>query len=424
MSDSRFPKKDFLSRLTEVIEENLTDEQFGVTELAQELGMSRSNLLRKVKKLSGLSVSQFIRQLRLERAMELLKEKSLTVSEISYQVGFGSSSYFIKCFREHYGYPPGEAESRDFDDSEAPLSHASSHRLVAIMFTDIQGYTALMQKNEAEALELRNRHREVFNSITKKFKGKILQYYGDGTLSIFHSAIDAVKCGIEMQLAFQSAPQIPVRIGIHTGDILVNKEDIIGDGVNVASRVESLAAAGSVFISAKVYDEVKNQSGIQTNSMGTFEFKNVHYPMEVFAISNPGLVVPESNQLGGKLKNNKNKVSEKRWKSAKAVPWLAALIIFAGGFWLFKSGIINKSASFPSSMDQTMPEKSIAVLPFINDSNDSTNVYIINGLMEAILNHLQKIEDLRVISRTSVEKYRNTKKSSPKSQKSWESNTL
>jgi class 3 adenylate cyclase len=309
MADDPFTENDFLQKITEVIEENLPDEQFGVSELAREMGMSRSSLLRKVKKETQLSVSQFIRDLRLKRAMDMLKDTSETVSEISYQVGFKSSSYFIKCFREHYGYPPGEAEKRDFDQSKAP-STTQSHRLVAIMFTDIQGYTALMQQDEGKALQFRNRHREVFDSITPKHRGKILQYYGDGTLSIFQSAIDAVKCGIEIQRALRMAPQIPVRIGIHSGDLIVDKEDVIGDGVNVASRVESLAAAGSVFISGKIYDEVKNQTGIQTASMGHFEFKNVSKPMEVFAVTNPGLVVPEKDQLTGKLKRPSPQIKE------------------------------------------------------------------------------------------------------------------
>ena len=99
---------DFLKKITEIIEENLSDERFGVSELAREAGMSRSNLLRKVKSLTNLSVSLFIRQVRLKRAMEMLGDHSLNVSEVSYRVGFGSTSYFIKCFREHFGYPPGE----------------------------------------------------------------------------------------------------------------------------------------------------------------------------------------------------------------------------------------------------------------------------------------------------------------------------
>ena len=105
-------ENDFINSITEVISRHISDEKFGVSELAQEIGMSRSNLLRKVKALTGISVSQFIRQVRLKKAMELLRQSSFTVSEVSFKVGFSSSSYFIKCFRDYYGYPPGEAGNR------------------------------------------------------------------------------------------------------------------------------------------------------------------------------------------------------------------------------------------------------------------------------------------------------------------------
>ncbi len=414
MADSQSMENRFLTKITEVIEKNLSNEQFGVSELAYEIGMSRSNLLRKVKKITNLSVSQFIRQVRLSNAMDMLSQKSVTVSEVSYKVGFGSVSYFVKCFHDHYGYPPGEVGSRDLDQGEpnnvSPTEH--SHQLAAIMFTDIQGYTALMQQDEVKALEFRNRHREVFNATTKKFKGRILQYYGDGTLSTFSSAIDAVHCGIEMQLAFRKEKQIPVRIGIHSGDIIFTDDEIIGDGVNVASRVESLAVAGSVFISGKVYDEVKNQAEIRTTSLGVFELKNVDKPMEVFAITNEGLVVPEKDQISSMVVNssptNAKGIGAK--KRRVGVSWIFIVLFAIMVGYLFHTTDIFKFAKqlFPS--DQDINKKSIAVLPFINDSNDSTNVYIVNGLMESILNNLQKIEDLRVISRTSVEKYRNNPK--------------
>jgi adenylate cyclase len=175
-----------------------------------------------------------------------------------------------------------------------------TRQLAAIMFTDIKGYTALMQRNEQEAIQARDKHRRIFKAATEKYNGKILQYYGDGTLSIFDSAIDAVKCGIEMQRGFMEEPAIPVRIGIHTGDIFFSDEEIVGDSVNVASRVESLAVPGSVFISEKVYDEVKNQESIQTVRLKSFRMKNVEKPIEVYAISNEGLVVPEPEELRGK----------------------------------------------------------------------------------------------------------------------------
>jgi AraC-like DNA-binding protein len=125
MPDSHPASPDFSGKITRIIEENLSNEQFGVSELAREIGMSRSNLLRKVKKLTNLSVSQFIRQVRLKSAMDMLKDHSLNVSEVSYKVGFGSTSYFIKCFREYYGYPPGEVGRRVLSESDSNKSDPS-----------------------------------------------------------------------------------------------------------------------------------------------------------------------------------------------------------------------------------------------------------------------------------------------------------
>src|SRR5688572_33031167 len=101
MTDAPLPENGFLDELIAVIEKNIANEQFGVTELAEEMNMSRSNLLRKVKKETNLSVSQLISKVRLMKAMEILKTSTLNVSEVSHQVGFNSPSYFIKCFREY-----------------------------------------------------------------------------------------------------------------------------------------------------------------------------------------------------------------------------------------------------------------------------------------------------------------------------------
>ncbi|WP_075591440.1 helix-turn-helix domain-containing protein [Labilibacter marinus] len=112
MSELTPKEQSFLSELDELIRKNISNEQFGVAELASEIGMSRSNLLRKVKKLAQVSVSKYISQIRLQDAYTLLKQDELTVSEVSYQVGFASTSYFIRCFREQYGYPPGEVKNK------------------------------------------------------------------------------------------------------------------------------------------------------------------------------------------------------------------------------------------------------------------------------------------------------------------------
>jgi len=197
-----------------------------------------------------------------------------------------------------------------------------SRQLAAIMFTDIKGYTALMQRDEARAIKARNKHRKVFNSTTEKYKGQIFQYYGDGTLSIFNSAIDAVQCGIEMQLGFQEDPAIPVRIGIHTGDIFFDEEEIIGDSVNVASRIESLAVPGSVFISGKVYDEIKNQTSIKATWLKSVQLKNVRRPIEVYAIANEGLVVPQAEEVKGKTEPAPDQKKQTTSSSTRTTPVL------------------------------------------------------------------------------------------------------
>lgn len=230
------------------------------------------------------------------------------------------------------------------------MGSSSDRRLAAIMFTDIAGYTALMQENESAAAIMRQRHRDVFEKEHQRFNGELLQYYGDGSLSIFKSAVEAVECAISMQQQFATGVAVPLRIGLHLGDIVFDKNDIYGDGVNLASRIESLGVPGCIFISDKLYDAIKNQQSITTSSMGHFEFKNIKEPTEVYAISNNGIIVPDRSALKGKLKQNK---------------------------------------------------KSIAVLPFVNMSADPENEYFSDGIAEEILNALVRVKGLQVTARTS-----------------------
>lgn len=403
MSDTSNIEADFIERAETIVLENLSNEQFGVSELAEVMNMSRSNLLRKIKKQTQLSASQFIRIVRLSKSMEMLKETSLTVSEVSHQVGFGSTSYFIKCFRDQYGHPPGELAKSGEIENSPEIMPSRQRQLAAIMFTDIEGYTALMQQDESQAIAFRERHREIFEFTTEKFNGRILQYYGDGTLSTFSSTIDAVQCAIDMQLAFfKEEPIIPIRIGIHSGDIIVTEQDIIGNGVNIAARIESLAQTGSVYISEKVYDEIKNQPELLTASMGIHTLKNVSKPMEVYAVFNQELGPVEKPVTDDGGKNG--------FRPAIAWSLIAVAVLLIAGF-AYSSGVFD-TTSGPDSISVSI-DKSIAVLPFKNESSDSTNLYFVNGLMESTLNNLQKIEDLLVISRSSVERFRVSDKTIP-----------
>jgi TolB-like protein len=160
------------------------------------------------------------------------------------------------------------------------------------MFADIAGYTALMQEDEVEARSQRDRHRAILTAAVERHEGRVLQYYGDGTLSIFASAVEAVECAVEVQLEVNREPLNPLRIGVHTGDIVHDAEGVYGDGVNVASRIENLSVPGGVMVSGKVYDEIKNHPSLSAVAIGAVRLKNVRHRISVFAISNAGLSVP------------------------------------------------------------------------------------------------------------------------------------
>ncbi len=235
MNLDRPGEKIFVEKLTKIILANLEDENFGIKETEQAMGMSRSSINRKLQNLSLKPLSLFIRDIRLQKAMEFLVNDELTVSETAYKVGFGSPAYFNTCFSDYYGYPPGEARKRN--SSAAGVSN------------QITGYE------------------------------------------------------------------------------------------NIATKEEFLA------------------------------------------------------NLPGSKKNRKS--------LAYALSFFLILFVVLSYFFFF--------SHLKMSNGENKSEKTIAVLPFINDSPDTTNVYFINGMMEAILNNLSKIKDLQVLSRTSVEKYRNNR---------------
>jgi len=243
--------------------------------------------------------------------------------------------------------------------------------LAAIMFTDMEGYTALTQVDEKKSKIFRDRHRLVLEETTKKHNGKTLQYWGDGTLTIFESAVEAVHCAIDIQKELQKEPRIPLRIGIHIGDIVYDDEGIYGDGVNLASRLESLSISGGVLISYKVNDELKNKKGISTKSMGQYELKNVNQPMEVFALTNEGLVTPKPEDL--KKKSKKKRRINALWISgifALTIIVLFLLFTFSG---LFDS---DKEKSEGNLLSQTLTPVE-EVKAFINDigSSDLKSAY-------------------------------------------------
>jgi len=274
-------------------------------------------------------------------------------------------------------------------------------QLSAIMFTDIEGYTAMMQFDENNAIVVRNKHRNIIDSITEKYDGELVQYYGDGTLSTFKSSISAVKCAIEMQKAFREKPNIPIRIGIHVGDIIITDSDIIGDAVNIASRIESLAVAGSVLISDKINDALRNKNDIETKFLDAFDFKNVNKVIPIFAISSEGLVVPKLEDIKGKIKPRDNETFKKYKR--KSVYLLSFLLIVILGLTYYMT--MNPERMF------TGDKITLAVIPFDNMNDDEESEMFADGITEDIITQLSKIQNLQITSRASAMQYKDSNKS-------------
>jgi TolB-like protein/class 3 adenylate cyclase/tetratricopeptide (TPR) repeat protein len=229
---------------------------------------------------------------------------------------------------------------------------ADRRQLTVVMFADIVGYTALMQHNEDEALSLLDRFKDELKLTIKECRGEIVQLYGDGCLAVFTSAADAVSSASILQEQFREKPLVPVRIGIHLGDVLFKEGNISGECVTITSRIENMGVPGSVLLSDAVKDQLRNKPEFEFISLGEYEFENVEDSMEVFALTRKGFPVPLP-------KNAKRKIYE------------------------------------PKTF------KSIAVLPFLNMSSDPEQEYFSDGMAEEILNSLTHLKELKVAGRIS-----------------------
>ncbi|NJN25369.1 MAG: hypothetical protein HC819_05050 [Cyclobacteriaceae bacterium] len=283
--------------------------------------------------------------------------------------------------------------------SDVAKPEYSDRKLAAIMFTDIVGYTAMMQRDEGNALAIIERHRFVIEKYTQIFNGKILHYYGDGSLAIFPSAFEAVECALDIQKELVNEPKVPLRIGIHLGDVKIKDGAVFGDGVNMAARIESIGTAGSVLITDMIYHLVRNHVGIKTVPLGDFKLKNVDYPVPVYALKSDFLVVPKTRELQGRIKSDQRKYT---WYAL----FIAIVVLMLAAYFINKNFLASNSLKDPE-------DKSIAVLPFNNLSNDPQQDYFSNGIIEDVINHLVKIADLKVKSRTTTEQYKNHNKTVP-----------
>src|SRR5216684_6781881 len=276
-------------------------------------------------------------------------------------------------------------------------------KLAAIMFTDMVGYSALAQRDDKVALELLEEHRRLLREIFPPLHGTEIKTIGDAFLVEFGSALEAAQCAIEIQRTLakrnhdvMSDRRIELKIGIHIGDVVHRDGDVYGDGVNIASRIEQLAGAGGICVSMDVERQIRNALEARFEKFGSADLKNIKLPMDLFRIVLPW---EKSAELPAKGPSKKSPVL------IPAVAVLIILALLAGWWWMERSGKNQQPVAThaaPTAPTNAPDQKSVAVLPFVNLSDDKGSEYFSDGVSEELLTILQKIPGLHVAARTSA----------------------
>ena len=276
-------------------------------------------------------------------------------------------------------------------------------RLISIIiYADIVGYSSMMQEDENQALLKLKHFEEVIKLQSEKFDGEIVKAYGDGCLMLFKSAVSAIKCAISIQKNLREEPYVPLRIGIHVGEIVRKDHDIFGDGVNIASRIESMGVANSVLISSDIYVQIKNHPEFNTVKIGEFTFNNIERDITLYAISNDELTIPIIKDMKGKgsIKKSTSLLSKRNMR----LLWIPVLMVGALMFYKLSNFPLNESEI--ESSDTI--EKSIAVLPLVNlNSKDENQEWFSDGVTQEIIDELAKIKTVTVTAFTTSFQYKN-----------------
>ncbi len=284
-------------------------------------------------------------------------------------------------------------------------------RLAAIMFTDIVGYSALMSKDEEGSLQILSKNRELQKATLSRHNGEFIKEIGDGTLSIFQSSWDAVRCAMELQSTLHRTACFQLRIGIHQGDIVITEKDVFGDGVNIASRIQALCEPGGILISATVYHDVRNKTGITADCLGEKILKNIDEPVKIYSISTECIQkIPEqsSKESQSRQGNIGLRTSQGIWSRKRATGVAAILIlaiILTGGYFIVskKQGTPTRDEESSALIDSGQVwTNSIAVLPFTDLSPDKDQEYFCDGMAEELINVFTNVPDLKVVARTSA----------------------
>jgi class 3 adenylate cyclase/TolB-like protein/Tfp pilus assembly protein PilF len=263
----------------------------------------------------------------------------------------------------------------------------SSRKLAAILFSDIEDYSTLIGSHEGLGLEILKQSRDIQKPLVESHNGKWLKEMGDGVLAQFDSAVDAVKCALEIQKKAYSELEVKIRIGIHLGDVTVENEDVFGDGVNIASRIQSIADPGGIYISESVREAIHAQSDIISNYLGDVELKNVNRPIRIYSLEEEWLPVPDAAKIKSLTRSGSQSY-------LYLLGGFLALVLALYGWWNLN--------------ENTEEIKSIAILPVSNLSGDTTINLLMTGIHAELSDKIARIGGLRVVSRRSTMKYQNS----------------
>ena len=286
-------------------------------------------------------------------------------------------------------------------------SQHANRKLPAILSADVKGYSRLMGEDEEWTLRTLNTYKEVMRSLVGQYRGRVVYAPGDNVLAEFASVVDAVQCAVEIQQVLKARNallpenrRMEFRIGINLGDVIEEKDSIYGDGVNIAARLEGLAEAGGICISESAYQQIENKLPLKYEYRGEHQVKNIAKPVKAYrAKIEPG--EPSKVKV-------KNKVGGKGWKSL-FIAAMVVVVIAAAALWQFvwRSSPSRIEKASKEKMAFPLPDKpSIAVLPFVNMSDDPKQEFFSDGITEEIITALSKVPRLFVIARNSTFTYK------------------
>jgi TolB-like protein/tetratricopeptide (TPR) repeat protein len=273
----------------------------------------------------------------------------------------------------------------------------AQRRLAAIMFSDIVGYTSLLKEDEKKAFETLRKNQRIHRRLIKKFNGRWLKEMESGVLASFSSITDAVTCALVIKKSTEEI-KIPVRIGIHQGEVIFEKKDILGDGVNIASRIHSTVEENDIIISETVYNDIKNKEGLDIEFVVERELKGVSKPVGIYSVSCTDDSLLDFTIDTGEL------VQPLSFGRTTIVVGIMVIAMLAFALYHFLPKIINP----PSEQEQ-----SVLVLPCVNYTGTDTLDYFLAGMHDEMIGDIGKISALRVISTTTATTYKNTEKSIP-----------